>query len=104
MDNDSRRGVWGLVLIGAGVGLAMAGAAMVTPVCAAWSRDKLQDAYEKRKKTIVSGLGTAAETLGDLAAKMQQPLAGAAQAAKQTTAIAAGAIESAARHVRERVQ
>jgi hypothetical protein len=49
---------------------------------------------------VVSGFETAADALN----KAQQPLGEAAKAARQTTAIAAGAIESAAHYVKERVQ
>jgi len=53
---------------------------------------------------VVLGFGTAADALGEIASKAQSPLGDAAKAAKQTTAIAAGAIESAAHYIKERVQ
>ena len=104
MDKQSQNGVVGLILIGVGATLAAAGVALVVPVCATWSRSKLREAYQKGKEGVVSTLGTAAETLGEVASKAQQPLGEAAKAAKQTTAIAAGAIESAAHYVKEHVQ
>jgi hypothetical protein len=93
VEKQSRNGVWGVILIGLGAGLTAAGLALVVPVCTTWSRSKLREAYRK-----------GVDALGDVASKAQQPLGEAAKAAKQTTAIAAGAIESAAHYIRERVQ
>lgn len=104
MENQSRNGVTGLILIGLGAGLTAAGLALIVPVCATWSRSKLRDGYQKGKESVVSTFGTAADALGDLASKAQTPFGDAAKAAKQTTAIAAGAIESAAHYIKERVQ
>jgi hypothetical protein len=53
---------------------------------------------------MVSTFESAADALGEVATKAQSPLGDAAKAAKQTTAIAAGAIESAAHYIKERVQ
>jgi hypothetical protein len=103
MYKKSNNGVVGLVLIGAGAALVGTGFALVTPVCLSWSRNRLQDAYSKGKKRMISGFESAAETLGDVASKAQTPLGEAAKAARQTTAIAAGAVESAAHYVREHV-
>lgn len=104
VENQSRNGVTGLILIGLGAGMAAAGLALVVPVCATWSRSKLRDAYQKGKESVVSTFETAADALGEVASKAQHPLGDAAKAAKHTTAIAAGAIESAAHYVKERVQ
>jgi hypothetical protein len=104
VDKQSRNGVAGLILIGLGAGFAAAGAALIVPVCATWSRSKLRDAYQKGKENMVSTFGNAADALGEVAARAQAPLGDAAKAAKQTTAIAAGAIESAAHYIKERVQ
>ena len=104
MDKQSRNGIFGLVLIGLGVGFAAAGLTLVVPVCAAWSRSKLSEAYRKGREGVISGFETATGALGEVASKAQQPLGEAAKAVKQTTAIAAGAIESAAHYVKERVQ
>jgi len=104
VDKQSQNGVTGLILIGLGAGLTAAGMALVVPVCATWSRSKLRGAYEKGKESVVLGFGTAADALGEIASKAQSPLGDAAKAAKQTTAIAAGAIESAAHYIKERVQ
>lgn len=104
MDKQSRNGVFGLTLIGLGAGLTAAGVALIVPVCAIWSRSKLSEAYRKGKEGMISRLETAADAFGEVANRAQQPLGEAAKAAKQTTAIAAGAIESAAHYIKERVQ
>jgi len=104
VDKQSRNGVFGLVLIGLGAGLTAAGIAIVVPVCTTWSRIKMREAYRKGKEGLLSGFETAADAFGEVASKAQQPLGEAAKAAKQTTAIAAGAIESAAHYIKERVQ
>jgi hypothetical protein len=104
MDKQSRNGVVGLALIGIGAGLTAAGIAFVVPVCATWSRSKVREAYTKGREGIISGFESASDVLGDMADKAHQPLGEAAKAAKQTAAIAAGAIESAAHYIKERVQ
>jgi hypothetical protein len=104
VDKPARNGVLGLILVGLGAGLTAAGLALVVPVCATWSRSKLRDVYRKGKAGVMAGLETATDALGEMANKAQQPLGEAAKAAKQTTAIAAGAIESAAHYIKERVQ
>ena len=104
MDKQSRNGVSGLILIGLGAGLTAAGLALVVPVCATWSRSKLGEAYRKGREGVASKLGSAADAFNEVASRAQQPLGEAAKAAKQTTAIAAGAIESAAHYIKERVQ
>jgi hypothetical protein len=104
MDTKSKNGIIGLALVGIGFGLASAGVLLVIPVCTSWSRSKLQDAFTKGKEGLISGFERATDALGDVAAKAQQPLSDAAKAAKHTTSIAAGAIESAAHYVKERVQ
>jgi len=104
VENQSKNGVAGVVLIGLGAGLTAAGMALLVPVCASWSRSKLRGAYQRGKEGVLSTFETAADALGDVATKAQHPLGDAAKAAKQTTAIAAGAIESAAHYIKERVQ
>ncbi|MFL6447936.1 MAG: hypothetical protein ACJ746_09650 [Bryobacteraceae bacterium] len=104
MEKQSKNGVFGLVLIGLGSGLAAAGFALIVPVCTNWSRSKLTEVYRKGKEGVLAGFETAADAVGEMATKAQQPLGGAAKAARETTAIAAGAIESAAHYIRERVQ
>ena len=104
MHNQSKNGVTGVILIGLGAGLTAAGLALVVPVCMSWSRSKVGDAYRKGKESVLSTFESVAEALGDVATKAQHPLGDAAKVAKQTTAIAAGAIESAAHYIKERVQ
>ena len=103
MEKQTKTGLMGLGLIGLGTGLAALGFLLTLPVCMTWSRTKLRHAYETGKKGMLSGLETAAEHLGEMTDKVQPQLAEAAKAAKHTTALAAGAIESAAHYVRERV-
>jgi hypothetical protein len=104
VEKQSRNGVAGLILIGLGAGFTAAGLALVVPVCATWSRSRLRDAYQKGKESVTSTFESAADALGSVATKAQHPMADAAKAARQTTAIAAGAIESAAHYIKERVQ
>ena len=104
MQTESRNGVVGLILLGVGAGIAAAGCALLAPVCLGWSQRKFRQAVDKGKQGMLSGLETAAATLKDVADKAQGPLSEAAKAARQTTAIAAGAVETAAHYVRERVQ
>jgi len=104
MDRRTRNGILGLVLISIGAGLTTAGIALVVPICATWSRSKLLRAYRNAKQGLLSGIEDAAEALGEMASKAQEPLGQAAKAARQTTAIAAGSIESAAHYIKEQVQ
>jgi hypothetical protein len=104
MDKEPRNGVTGLILIGLGAGITAAGLALVVPVCTSWSRSKLRDAYQKGKESVLASFENAADALSEVASKAQHPLGDAAKAAKQTTAIAAGAIETAAHYIKERVQ
>jgi hypothetical protein len=103
MRRKSNNGALGLALIGIGAALATAGVVLLVPVCASWSQTKLQSAYRRGKEGLISGFEGAADTFNDVANKAQTPLSEAAKAAKHTAAIAAGALESAAHYVRERV-
>jgi hypothetical protein len=103
MRTKSDNGVIGLALIGLGAALVTAGIVLVVPVCASWSQTKLQKAYRRGKEGLISGFESAADTFNDVASKAQTPLSEAAKAARHTTAIAAGALETAAHYVRERV-
>ena len=104
MDKQTKNGILGVVFLGLGVGLAVTGVTLALPVCASWSRSKLNDAYNKGKAGLLAGIESATDTLNEVANKAQQPLGEAAKAARYTTAVAAGAIESAAHYVKERVQ
>lgn len=104
MDKKETNGVVGLALVGAGVGLAAAGVALLTPVCVSWTRKQFQNAFERGRDGVLSSFETVTDKLTEVANRAQTPLGEAAKAAKQGTAIAAGAIESAAHYVKERVQ
>lgn len=104
MDKQTKNGILGVVFLGIGVGLAVAGVTLAVPVCASWSRSKLSAAVRKGREGLLTGIETAAEAFGEIASKAQPQFEGAAKAARQTTAIAAGAIESAAQYVKEHVQ
>lgn len=104
MDRQSRNGVVGLVLIGLGTAVAATGVVLLTPVCTNWSRSKIRKAYDRGRKNMISGFENAMDTLGDMANRVQQPMGDAAKAAKYSTAVAAGAVESAAHYVKERLQ
>jgi hypothetical protein len=103
MYRKSRNGAVGLSLIGVGTLLTGIGFVLVLPICVSWSRDRLERVYKKGKEGVISGFETATERLSDVANKAQSPLGEAAKMARHTTAIAAGAVESAAHYVRERV-
>jgi hypothetical protein len=104
VQKPSNNAIIGMALIGLGAGLAAAGCAILVPMCASWSQAKVRDAYRKGKEGVLSGFEGAAATLKDVADKAQGPLSDAAKAARQTTAIAAGAVETAAHYVREHIQ
>ncbi len=104
MDKKSSNAAVGVVLVGVGAGLAAAGVALLTPVCLSWSKKQLTNAFERGKEGVRSGFETVSGKLTDVANRAQNPLSEAAKAAKQGTAIAAGAIESAAHYVKERIQ
>jgi hypothetical protein len=91
-------------LIGLGAAVAATGIVMVTPICTNWSRTKMRKVYQRGRKNVISGFENAIDTLGDMANKVQQPMGEAAKAAKYSTAVAAGAVESAAHYVKERLQ
>ncbi len=97
MRSESNNGVVGAVLIGVGVGLAAAGVALVVPACMNWSAGMLEQAVRRGKESV----GTAAASLGDFAGHAQSRFSEAAKSAKTTTSRAAGAVETAARNLRE---
>jgi transketolase C-terminal domain/subunit len=97
MDKESKSGVIGAILIGVGCGLAAAGLAVVIPVCANWSARRAQEAIRKGRERMED----AAAAFGEVAGRAQQRFGEAAKAARQKTSKAAGAVETAARRVRE---
>ncbi len=97
MKTESNNGVVGAILIGMGVGLTAAGLVLIIPACMNWSAALVEQAVRKGRE----GVGNAAASLGDIAGHAQHRFGEAAKTAKATTARAAGAVETAARHVRE---
>jgi hypothetical protein len=97
MRTKSNNGVIGAVLIGTGVGLTAAGLVLVIPACLNWSTGLVEQAVRRSRESV----GNAAASLGEFAGHAQARFGDAAKTAKTTTAKAAGAVESAARHVRE---
>lgn len=101
MRESSNKGLLGAILIGVGVGLTAAGIALIVPACANWSLGWLEEAVTRSRK----GMEGAASTLGDFAGRAQERFQHhfqeATKTARNATSVAAGAVESAARHVRE---
>jgi hypothetical protein len=104
MQKPSKEAVVGFSLVAIGAGLATAGFAVLAPICFSWSRNIAREAYRRGRESMLAGFDEATNRLKDVAEKAQGPLSEAAKAARQTTAIAAGAVETAAHYVRERVQ
>jgi len=97
MRTKSNQGLLGALFIGLGCGLAAVGVALVLPACANWSLS-LADRAMRRGR---DAMGSTADTLAEVAGSASQHFNTAAKAARATTAKAAGAVESAARQVRE---
>ena len=97
MRSDSKNGVIGAILIGVGCGLTVAGLVLVVPVCTNWSLGLAEQAFRRGRESVEN----AAATLGEVAGRAQSRFGDAAKAARATTSRAAGAVETAARHVRE---
>jgi len=70
---------------------------MVIPACASWSMGFAEQAIKKGRESVTSAAGA----LGDIAGKAQHHFGEAAKTAKTHTATVAGAVEHAARSVRE---
>lgn len=101
MKSKSNNGLIGAALIGIGCGLTAVGIAMVIPACTSWSLGFVEQAVRKGKEGISSGVETAASLAGQMSGKAQKRFEEASKIARERTARAAGAVESAARHVRE---
>jgi len=97
MKQRSNQGVLGALFIGLGFGLAAVGVALVVPACADWSLSIADRALRRGREAI----GSAADTFAEVAGSASQHFDTAAKVAKVGTAKAAGAVENAARQVRE---
>jgi hypothetical protein len=100
----SKNAALGFTLVAVGAGLSMAGLAVLAPICYSWSRSIAETAYRRGKENVLVGMDEAANRLKRVADAAQGPLGDAAKAARHTTALAAGALEAAARHVRETIE
>jgi hypothetical protein len=101
MERISNSGLLGAALIGAGVGLAAVGVALIIPAATDWSMNTLEKAVQKGRENLAASAETAANFAGQIASRAQQTFNDAAKTAKHTTAKAASAVENAARNVRE---
>ena len=97
MKQRSNQGILGALFIGLGCGLAAVGVALVVPACANWSLTTAERALRRGREAI----GSAADTFAEVAGSASHHFDTAAKVAKASTAKAAGAVESAARQVRE---
>jgi hypothetical protein len=97
MEKCSTSGWVGAILIGLGCGLAAAGLVLVIPPAANWTFRRAGEAFEKGREQVEN----AAALFGEVAGRAQHRFGEAAKAAKHKTSKAAGAVETAARHVRE---
>lgn len=94
----------GFTMLAAGVSLSVAGLTLLAPVCYELSRSIAETAFRRGKRSLLVGIDEASVKLKQVADAAHGPLTDAANAARHTTAVAAGALEAAARHVRERVE
>ena len=97
MKTRSNQGLLGALFIGVGCGLAAVGVALVVPAVANWSLSATDRALRRSRQLI----GDAADTFAEVAGSASQHFDTAAKVAKAGTAKAAGAVETAARQVRE---
>ena len=104
MERPSKNAVIGISMLAIGAGLTAAGFAVLAPICFSWSRSIARTAYQRGRESVLASIDEATNRLKDVAEKAQGPLSEAAKAARHTTALAAGAVETAAHYVRERVQ
>lgn len=101
MERISNSGLLGAALIGMGVGLAAVGVALVVPAFTDWSMNAFERAVQKGRENLAASVETAADFAGHVATRAQQTFNEAAKTARHTTSKAAGAVEHAARSVRE---
>jgi hypothetical protein len=97
MTGSSKSGIIGAGLIGLGCALTAVGIALVIPACTNWSLSLMDQTFKKGRE----GFESAASLLGEFAGRAQHRFDDAAKAARSGTAKAAGAVETAARRVRE---
>ena len=97
MENNSKSGIIGAILIGVGCGLAAAGLALVIPAVASWSMRRAEEVIQRGREHVEG----AAALFGEVAGRAQQRFGDAAKTARSTTSKAAGVVETAARHVKE---
>ena len=101
MRKNSRNGLIGAALIGVGCGLTAVGIAMVIPACTNWSLGLVEQASRKCREGVSSGVETAASLAGQITGMAQRKFGEASKTARERTAKAAAAVETAARRVRE---
>jgi hypothetical protein len=101
MRDNSRNGLIGAALIGVGCGLAAVGFALVIPACTNWSLGLVDEVVKRGREGLSSGVETAASLAGQLTGVAHRKFGEASKTAKEKTAKAAGAVETAARRVRE---
>jgi hypothetical protein len=95
--NKQNQGILGALCIGIGCGLAAVGVALVVPAVANWSMSTAERALRRSREVI----GSAADHFAEVAGSASHHFDTAAKVAKAGTVKAAGAVESAARQVRE---
>jgi hypothetical protein len=98
---SSNNGVLGAALIGVGMGLTAVGVAMVIPSITNWSLGLFDETARRWRDTINTGVETAASVAGNISGAAQRKFTEASKTAREQTAKAAGAVENAARQVRE---
>lgn len=104
MHKNTRNSLIGFALLGVGGGIAAVGIAMLVPAWSDWWFTWTDEAVQRGKDTFASGLGAAAEAMGEAAGRAQQKFSEFAEAARPGVAKAAETVEKAARRVRERTQ
>jgi hypothetical protein len=85
MNTSSKASLIGFGLIGVGCGLTAIGVALVVPACVSLSRGWLETAFRKGREGVISGVETAAATVGEFAGKAQHKFEEAARAARKET-------------------
>jgi len=102
MKNKSNNGLIGAVLIGIGCGLTAAGVALLVPACANWSLGWLGEGIRRSREGVEGAAASLGQFAGRTRHQFQHHFGEAAKTARGATSKAAGAVESAARQVRER--